>query len=223
MTAQTKNKIDSFFTSFPNQQFKKGATVLYADSSEEYFFYIVEGAVKMMTTSRKGQSLVLHIFYPGSCFSLLSLINNGVNKYDFVTLLPTSLHIVPKKQLLSFLEKHNDVLFDFNQRLLQGLQGLLNRIEQSAFIPTYNQVAGLLLYFSHHHGKSNDPQNLAQQEITLRITHQEIADWLGISRENVSIQMKQLERDGFIRSDKKLFKIIDSEKLKEVANPRAMM
>lgn len=217
MMNQVDEKIHTFFQQFPGQQYNKGKTILSTGSFEDYFFFIETGAVKMMTTSGKGQNLVLHIFNTRSCFPLLALVNQGVNAYDFITLTSTIVHKVPQEKVLAFLHENVDVLFEFQLCLLKGIQGLIHRIEQSTFVLAYNQVAGLLLYFARHF--SDNSFSNTKKAIKLRITHQEIAAWLGLTRENVSIQMKQLERDGFISKKDKRIEIIDVKKLKHLADP----
>lgn len=217
MTNQAEEKLLSFLQQFPSQQHGKDETLLRSGSRLEYFYYVKSGAIKMMTTSGRGQNLVLHIFNPGATLPLLAVINDNQNAYDFVTVVPTVVHKIPYEHMTAFLQQNVDVLYAFNLRLLHGLQGLLDRVEQSTFVPAYNQVAGLLLYFSRHFADNSTASN--QKVIELRVTHQEIAEWLGLSRENVSIQMKKLERDGLIRKKEKFVEIVDVAKLQELANP----
>lgn len=220
MINRVDEKIHSFFQQFPGQQYNKGKIILSSGSFEGHFYFIETGAVKMTTTSGKGQYLVLHIFNPRSCFPLLTMVTQGKNAYDFVTLTSTIIHKVPQEKVLAFLQENIDVLFEFQLCLLKGIQGLLHRIEQSTFVPAYNQVAGLLLYFARHFG--NNSSFNTTNEMKLNVTHREIAAWLGLSRENVSIQMKQLERNGFISKKNKHTEIIDIKKLKHLADPYAV-
>jgi CRP/FNR family transcriptional regulator, cyclic AMP receptor protein len=200
------HKLVSFVQQFPAVGHPKNDTVLTQGSKSEYFYFVEEGAVKMSRVTNDGKNLILHTFFPGSFFSLLSLVTHDSNEYDFITLLPTTLRKIPRNELLTFLQHNNDALFDLQLRLLKGLNGLLKRIEQSASLPAYNQVASLLLYFSKH----------LSTELP-KITHQEIADWLGLSRENVSIQMKKLESDGVITVLNHQVHIPNGEKLAMVA------
>jgi CRP-like cAMP-binding protein len=214
MTGSVNDKINTFFQQFPVQNFGKNELILRAGSAAQFFFFIETGAVKMTTTSKDGQNLVLTIFYPGSCFSLLTLINQNTNTYDCVALIETATRKVPQSEVIAFLQENPDVIYEFQLRLLKGLQGLLHRIEQTAFVSAYHRVAGLLLYFARHFSEHIDSSN--QKRIEIRITHQEIAEWLGLSRENVSIQMKQLERDGLVRKNEMLVEITDLKKLEQL-------
>lgn len=186
MTA-TQNKIAGFFNQFPAIAYAKSEKLLTAGSANHFFYYIETGAVKMSLPSSSGKTLMIHILFPGSFFPLLMLVNENSNEYDFTTLLPTTVRKAPITEVQTFLQTHPDVLFDLNQRLLKGLQGLIRRLEHSTLSSAYQQVADLLGYFATHFGEEK-----------IKITHQEIADWLGLSRENVSLQMKQLEKDGLI-------------------------
>jgi CRP-like cAMP-binding protein len=222
MQDQIQKKLRLFYDQFPLELYGKGTTIFRSNSQLDYFFFVEEGSVKMTTTSDNGKTLVLHIFYPGSCFSLLSLISDGMNKYDFITMTSSKLRKIGKDEFISFLKENTDVLFDFQIRLLKGMQGLLDRIEQSNFISAYQQVAGLLIYFLRHFSEA-DESSSEQKSIQVRLTHQEIADWLGLSRENVSIQMKLLERNKIIATSHRFIEILDLPELHKLANPHALI
>ena len=206
-----QEKLQNFFQKFPIQTYSKDHVLLRSGSVEKYIYYIESGAVKMTTTSKDGENLVLSIFYPGSFLSMFFLIDEGKNAYDYSTVIDCQLRKIPLPEFLKFLQENNDVLFELHTRLLRGVQGLLRRIEQTHFVPAYNQVAGLLLYFARHFG----------ERIRVHITHQEISEWLGLSRENVSIQMKKLERDGLIRKNDSLIELLDVEKLTQLSDPHS--
>ena len=216
MKENIDQKIQAFFQKFPAKSYPKGEVVLHAGARGNLFFFVETGSIKMMITSAQGQNLVLHIFHSDSCFPLLNLVNDK-NIYDFVTMVPSTIRTVPQQELVSFLHENVDVLFEFQLRLLKGLQGLLHRTEQTAFVPAYKRVANLLLYFARHFSEHSASD--AQKMIEIHITHQEISEWLGLSRENVSIHMKQLEHEGFIRKKENLVEIMDIEKLRKFANP----
>jgi CRP/FNR family cyclic AMP-dependent transcriptional regulator len=217
MTNSIDQKLGNFFQQFPCREYDKGVNLLHSGTKETNFLFLERGNVKMTTTSQEGQNLVLHIFNSGSCISLLTLVNQGQNSYDFITITPTAIRTAPQSQVIDFLHHNPEALFEMQLRVLKGLQGLLNRIERSAFVPAYQQVAGLLTYFAHHFSEKSD--STESQVIAIRVTHQEIAEWLGLSRENVSIQMKKLEKNEFIRKQGRYIQINNLPQLEQLANP----
>jgi CRP-like cAMP-binding protein len=191
-----ETKLSQFFSRYQTHTFEKETAVLKAGSAVHSFFYIQEGSVKMSTTSSSGQNLTLHIYQPKSCFPLVSLTESSPQSlYDFFTLTTTKLAQVPRVDFINFIQSDAEVSYYFLLRMIRGSEGLLKRIQQTAFVPAFNQVAGVLLYFALHYGKQQEDE---VQLSDMKFTHQDIAEWLGLSRENVSIQMKKLEREGLV-------------------------
>lgn len=216
-----KEKLDTFFKQYPTSTYPSGTLLLAADEKPYFFYYIESGAVKMSFSSKAGQNLVLHIFFPKSFFSLLTLIDESVNKYNFISLTNTTIRKIPKTELISFIQADNEVSYDLNLRLLHGLSGLLKRITSVSLGDAKMQIAGLLVYFSSHFAESK-PQSDDSTRISIKITHQEIADWLGLTRENVSIQMKNLEKEKFIEIDQRFVIILNLQRLKERYSPELL-
>ncbi len=205
--------LENFFSAFPERIFSKDEIIVAATSPLTHLYFIESGVVKVRSTSTEGQQLMLHLFHRGASFPLLGLINNHTNEYDCVALNEVKTRVAPVEQVTHFLQTHPEASFDLNQRLLQGLNGLLHRIQQMTFMPAYQQVAGVLLYFAKHFGETQTEGQL----LRVHLTHQDIAEWLGLSRENVSIQMKQLERDGLIRKVEGLTEILNVSALEKLA------
>lgn len=203
-------RLEAFFQQFPVTGFTKGELIISAHSEINHFYFIETGAVKMAKTTKDGKKIIFHIFFPRSFFSLLSLIDSSRSNYDFITLVPTTVRKVPKSELLAFFKNDNESLLDLQYRLLKGLQGLLWRIEQISLNSALTQIASLLYYFARHFGDE-------EHKFVIPITHQEIADWLGMSRENVSIKMKELEKSKVIAVNDRRIEVIDESALKQLA------
>jgi len=218
----SSQSIEVFFQAYPKKTYQRDELIMSSESSCDFLYFVESGAVKMTKTSSQGQTLVLHVFFPASFFSLLSLLNTTPQAYDFITLTQTTVFRAPKAEVMTFLKDNNLAMLQLQERLLQGLAGLLQRLESVALAPAYNQVASLLLYFAKHFSSASEPNNQVSQ-LLIKITHQEISQWLGLSRENVSIHMKHLERDGLIQSESHLIKIIDREKLHQLATTAVIL
>jgi CRP-like cAMP-binding protein len=210
--AVVRAKFENFFQKYPLQTYTPGQRVIDAGSKLNFLFYIKDGCVKMSTTSLSGESLSLHVFYPGSCFSLLGLTSSFENRYDFEAITEVQIYRAPQDQVMKFIQENSDISYELMVRMLFGLRGLLDRVEQSVFVSAYHRVASLLLYFVTHFAVAQSDE----KSLSIKITHQDIAEWLGLSRENVSIQMKKLEREGFLSKKNGLLHIYKVAELKEL-------
>jgi CRP-like cAMP-binding protein len=83
--SQVQEILDTFFKQYPTSTYPKNQTLVLAGETTDFFYYVETGAVKMSKQSLDGRALVLHIFFPKSFFSLLSLVANDQNEYDFIT------------------------------------------------------------------------------------------------------------------------------------------
>lgn len=155
-----------------------------------------------------GQVVNLHIFYPGSCVSLLSLAGTS-EQYDFEAADEVEAYEIPREVFLLETRKNAMMTFELLLHAMRGMKGLLHRIEHTASSSALRRVAGLLGYFAKHQPLSTIQNGV----IPVEVTHQEIADWLGLTRENVSLQLKKLEDDGVIKRHQKLIEILDALKL----------
>lgn len=220
ITSSTTQSAERAFREFCNKYseafWTAGSTIIEAGRPSSAVYFLTDGCVKMSSTSSLGDTVTLHMFYPDSCFPFLSFINPA-SPYDLVAVTDARTHKIPLSEMAAFLRQQPEVALMMNVRLLKGMQGLLHRIEQSVFVSAYYQVAGILYYFAQHFANQQQPV------ISLKITHKDISEWLGLSRENVSLQMKQLERDGVIARRGQLIKVADFDELKRLATPQDLL
>ena len=187
--------LTKFVENFPLQSFEAKSSLILAGKTPEVFYYLVSGCVKLSQTSVNGRVSNLHLFYPNSCISLLTLLPEKDQVFDYVTVTPVQVHKIPRTLLLTFLENQPEVSLFFLQKSMAGMKGLLERVSSAQSLDAYQQVANLVFYYAKHGSTKKD----GHPDLSLMPSHQEIADWLGMSREHVSIQMKKLENAGILQ------------------------
>lgn len=146
--------------------------VLSPGQNLDLVYQLKSGRVRMYSIAKSGQELTLHIFETGSVFPLMLVLAGTPNSYYFETIEASTICTAPTKKVLSHLKSHPDELFDLTQKLSKGLVGLTNRIETLTTQSTTSQITSLKDYLKKHP--------------TQKFTHQDIATWLGITRETVS-------------------------------------
>lgn len=214
--SSTSPQLDTFYLQYPTQEIAASTVLIQSDELTPSFYYLESGSVRMSSTSATGQHIPLHVFYPGSCFSLLSLIPNPPSELEFTTVTKVSVRKIPRQDFIDLLQNDAQISYSFMINVLSGSSGLLKRIEQNVSANAHQQVAGLLLYFWKHH-----PELSNISEKTVKITHQEIADWLGLSRESVTLQMSKLTKAGVIGRHENLLTILDTSTLQKIAEDMA--
>jgi len=166
-------------------------------------YVILEGEVKAYASDENGKEVILNILGPGEYFGELSLVDDEPRSASVMTLKPTKAMIISKQNFKHCLSENSELAFNLIRNLTKQVRGLTDSVKNLALMDVYGRVARTLLDMAHDiDGK---------QVIEQKLTHQDIANMVGASREMVSRILKDLSRGGYITTDKKSITI--NEKL----------
>jgi CRP/FNR family cyclic AMP-dependent transcriptional regulator len=171
-------------------------TILFSKGDESDALYlVVNGSAKAVINDENGREMVLNQFGPGEFFGEFALLDGQPRSATVITREPTEAMIIRRDDFQRLVLCERDVVLDLLKILLVKLRLATEKIESLTFLNVYGRITQLLL-------------NLASpcdgfQVITERLTHQEIANMVGASREMVSKIMKQLEIGGYIVNENK--------------------
>ncbi len=179
-------------------------TILFSKGDESDALYLLyKGTVKAIINDETGKEIVLSTIGPGEYFGEISFLDGEARSATVVTREPVQVLIVYKNDFKKILFSNPDIVFRLLKELLKKLRRSTEQIESLAFMDVYRRIANLLLQLA-------EPQG-AKWVIEEKLTHQEISNRVGSSREMVSRIMKQLLLGGYISIDRK--KIIIYKKL----------
>lgn len=210
MDKEVTKRLELFFTKYKLTSYKKRSSIITLANEPDGVYYLKEGFVKMNTILINGNELILNIYKPGSFFPMFWALGKIPNNYGFEAITNVKLHRAPRKDVIEFLENNPDVTFDLIKRILSGVDGLLTNYHHFLVGDSSTRVASALLVASKRFGdQSKDGKIL----INLKLTHQDIANLAGISRETTSIAVEGLLRNKIIEQRKRNFVILDIDKL----------
>ncbi len=195
-------RLEQFFRRFKHQIFKKGEILIRADDEPQGIYYLQRGVVRQYSISKDGDEQTLNLFKPLSFFPLMWAFNNTPNTYYFEAIIDTEVYRAPKDQVLEFLQKTPDIMYDLISRLYRGMHGLLSRIEYLQSGDAYMKVIFAILNASYRFGEQKE-----NAEIELSITHREISALTGLTKETISRECTRLEKEGFITNTNHMVKI----------------
>lgn len=204
------DKLDNFFSSYKKIFFKKGETIIRPEEEPQNIYYLLKGYVRLYTLSKNAQELTFIIYKPGDFFPLIPAIVNTASHYYTEALTPLELYQTPAEDFRNFIKKNSDVLYEVSNRILIRLGGVFTRMEYALFGNAQNKVASIILICAERFGRKENKGIL----IEVPLTHQDIANLLGVARETVSIEMKKLENSGLIDYEAKHLLVRDIYGLK---------
>ncbi len=138
-------------------------------------------------------------------------LNNSMNTWYYEALTDCLLMRAPHEDVKGFLIEHAEVHYDLTKRLLSGIRGLTMRFESLIFESAYARVTLFLLYLVENFSITNRKK----KELCIRITHRDIASWIGTTRETVSLQIERMKEKGIVRYRGRQIIIPDVSKLQK--------
>jgi len=189
--------------------YEKGDVVIVEGDAIINFMYLKEGLVKLFRTDDHGKSQIITIGKPIDFVSLLSVFSDQHYKYS-VTALENSVICVISMNTIRNLSMNNapfavgvmqkmskisdDIIIDFLEIRKKHLRG---------------RTAHVLLFFAEEIYLSDN--------FELPISRKEIAEYIGMTAENVIRTLSEFRKDNFIRINGKLIEIIDKDRLRMIS------
>jgi CRP/FNR family transcriptional regulator, anaerobic regulatory protein len=167
-----------------------GEMILNEESFIRSIPIVLKGSLKVLRTDPDGREILLYYIKPGeSCImSFLGGLHHEVSKVKALAEEDTEILMIPVDKAGEWLKEHpewTDFMFKLYHQRFEELLELVNLV---AFQKLDQRLERLILQ------KSNLYQNKE-----LNITHQQLADELGTTREVVSRILKQMETQGWIK------------------------
>ena len=159
------------------------SAVLFVEGQGPRGVYIIcSGRVKLSTTSRDGKTLILRIAQAGEVLGLHATVSGKPYELTAETLQPCQLDFIRREDFLKFLEHHGDACLHAAQHLSENCQNAYEMIRSVGLSHSVSEkLARLLLEWAVDGETTKDGIR-----IKVSLTHEEIAQLIGTSRETVT-------------------------------------
>ena len=174
-----------------------GAILFVEGQAPRGIVVLCSGKVKLSTTSRDGKVLILRMAEPGDALGLSAVISGTPYELTAETAGPCQVNFVDRESLMRLLEKYGELGLHSAQALSREFQSAYRDIHELVLArSSAGKLARLLLSWSE--GRERDS---AGREIRIRssMTHEEIAQMIGSSRETVTRLLSELKKKELIR------------------------
>ncbi|HEY5601438.1 MAG TPA: Crp/Fnr family transcriptional regulator [Patescibacteria group bacterium] len=213
MNKSADKKIDSFFSKFKPLYYKKGEILIRPDESILGTFLLKKGLVRKYVISPSGEELTVHVYRPITFFPTIFLIEKFSNHYFYEAISDVQVNRAPANQIIEFIKSEPEVLLELTRHFAQGLEGLTERIEELTLEKTSERIINLIIYLSNQYGSRVKNKII----ILMPLTHKNISDWLGMTRETTSRELEKLKSKDLISYNNKTLIVKNINKLKKEA------
>ena len=175
-------------------------------------FFVAQGRVKISKVTRDGKELTLAYRTTGDFFGEPCLLEGGPREEMAEAMEATMAVEVDRDTLDHVLSTNGVAAYWFARALIVRRKDLESRVEQLIFKDVGAKLAELLLELGVQHGVEEQRGAV----LNLKITHQEMANLIGSTRETVSLTLSQFKRKGLIQSEGRRIILADREGLKAI-------
>lgn len=185
----------AFNTLGHKQTYPPGVLSFAEGQSPRGILVLCSGRVKLSTASREGKILILKVAAPGAVLGLSAVLSGVPYEATAETVTPCRLNFVTRDHLATFLSRYGEGGVRAARAVSKEYQDACLEIQEILLAPSSaGKLAKLLLSWADGDGNGAGPGRVRSM-----LTHEEMAQMIGSSRETVTRVMTQLKRKQIIR------------------------
>jgi len=177
--------------------YPKGSVLLVEGQAARGVYVLCAGRAKITITSAEGRRLIVRIARPGDLLGIHATLAGLSHQTTAETLAPCEVDFISRKELLGLLDKERS----FGLRIALAVsKEFAEFVEQARVLllstAAAEKLAGLLLTWGEAFGQPT-PSGILLQTL---LTHEELGQMIGVSRETVTRTLNVLKRRQIIRA-----------------------
>ena len=176
--------------------------ILWLQGQEITHFYIVfYGQLRSVRCNVQGSKKLLSTLERGRHFGLAEMVTGATSAVTLAASKPSLLLCLDRKSLKRLLLDNAGICYRFMQTMARAIFSLTNELERASFEDSHTRLARILL-----RGQANPDR---------RLSHEDLAVRLAVSRETVSRALGDFKRRGLIETGYRSVAVLDRDGLME--------
>ena len=173
-------------------------------------YFVNGGRIKISIVTRDGKALTLMYCGPSEAFGESCLIEGSPREEMAEVLENAMITEVPRDRFDELLSTSAALGYQMTMLLAKRRRYIENKLEALVFRDVTSKLAELLLDLARDYGVQSKRGTL----VALKITHQELANLIGSTRETVSLTLAEFKKKKYISTEGRKVLITDAESLR---------
>lgn len=174
-----------------------GETLFCKGDEGDALYAVRRGRIRIATGNEEGRRLTLNIMGPGDVFGEVALLDGRSRTADAIASEATELLMVHRRDFLALLETKPLVALRIIELLCERIRWMSDRMEESVLLPLPARLAQRILALSEDFGDDLD------------VTQDELAVFVGASRESVNRQLQVWRQKGLVELGRNRIRLLD--------------
>lgn len=204
------NKVKNFYEQYPVRRFQRGEIILVQGEVPKSTYVIKKGVVKSYNLTSQGEEKPISFDITGELFPISWTFDKlKYAQFYYEAFTDCEVFFIPKQDFVAFIKQDVELLYKFFDGFVSNYinhQMRINALEQS-------KAAAKVLYTIHflclRFGRELKEDTV---QIELPLTQQDLANFMGLTRETTGIELKKLQRQGILSYRKQNY-VVKTDKL----------
>ncbi|HQR05294.1 MAG TPA: Crp/Fnr family transcriptional regulator [Gemmatales bacterium] len=197
------------------RSFRRKEVIYFPSTPGESVLIVLKGRVKLKDITPDGKESILAFVEVGEVFGELALFDDDNRQNYAEAVLETQIAAVPKEPMLEVMNRRADLSLRITKLVGLRRKQAEARLRQLLFRTTRERLVYVLLNLLSQHSEKNGTTT----EITLPLSHQDIAGLIGATRESVTMALGELQGEGLIRVKRQRLILYDIDRLRGCVTP----
>ncbi len=176
------------------RKYKKGQVIFFEGDLSDKFYIINQGKIKTFKHTREGKEQILYILAEGDFIGDLSLLKKSAFQYNAEALEDVNVCTLAKDDFDKILKDSPEICLRILESVHDRLVNLENLVQTLSTKDVEARIAGLLISLSESFGTKKEGKII----LDMALTREEMANFIGITRETMSRKLSSLQEEGII-------------------------
>lgn len=180
---------------FQVKNYRKNQIIFLEEETGHYMYIVLAGKVKVTKTTPSGKETILAIHQPGDFFGEMALLDGKTAPATVSAMEDCRIAAIHSSDFQRMMMCNEKVVRQIIQVLCSRLRQVWAQVQDLSYSTADNRIRAGILQLSRKHGVQ-DARGII---IDLKITHQELAELVGTSRETVTRTLARLQKKGVLQ------------------------
>jgi CRP/FNR family cyclic AMP-dependent transcriptional regulator len=194
---------------FVIRSYRKNQVIFLEEETGNYMYIVLAGKVKVTKSTLGGKDSILAIHQMGDFFGEMALLDGKTSPATVSAMEDCRIASISSADFHRYLMHNEKVIKQIVQVLCGRLRHVWGQIQALTYSNAESRIRAGLLQLANRHGV-RDARGII---INLKITHQEVAEMVGTSRETVTRTLARLQKDKIIEIDHRRMILLNPQAL----------
>jgi CRP-like cAMP-binding protein len=172
-----------------------GEVIYHSQTAANNVYFVRRGQVRLYSVASDGSSRLVEILGPGNWFGAAALARSRTYRMKAVAVGGTLISEIGIERLLAALTRNPENLVELNRQLASRLLSAHEEGSRLVFEDCNQRLLNALLRFSQ--SAASTPR---EGGVVLRITHDQLAQAVGVARETITLALTQLRQQNLLQT-----------------------